>query len=258
MLHSPALDLHIRTTIASYYSYIESAALRIGNTTTVEVHPRYLWVNNNDNTGGDEKIAWDQLPHIISTGNGDTFTIFKEEEEPALGTTTSHSKNNNNNKVTYLLQWNSRSYLKFRFYQHFLNIDIVGHLADFGGKSSSSTGLLGDFESGAWLGRDGREMTSSADDFGFEWQVNPAAGDVPIFRHARQPQLPYEKCRLPTASRPSRRRRQLRGDSDLVLFTQAEQACRRRHHHAPLDQVDFDLCVHDVVATGDVGMATLW
>jgi hypothetical protein len=77
----------------------------------------------------------------------------------------------------------------------------------------------------------------------FEWQVTP--DDVQLFLEARQPQLPFEQCRMPTAARPARRH--LR--SDTILLKQAEEACSKVHPS------DFQLCVDDVMMTGDIGLA---
>ena len=108
-----------------------------------------------------------------------------------------------------------------------------------------ATGLMGDFSSGDMYSRDGEEILDF-EHFGFEWQVNPT--DPKLFRDARSPQLPYEQCRMPTAPRPARRR--LRENSEL--FQQAREAC------ASQEGSDFDLCVDDVMITGDLGIAGAW
>lgn len=87
--------------------------------------------------------------------------------------------------------------------------------------------------------------------FGFEWQVIPqedfAHGEASLFLQARSPQLPFEMCSMPTAPRPARR--VLRGQ-DKQLAAAAEMACAAAS--------SVQLCVDDVVLTGDVGLATLW
>jgi len=54
---------------------------------------------------------------------------------------------------------------------------------------------------------------------------------------------------MPTASRAARRK--LRGP-ELAFAKEAQSACQR------IGGSDFDLCVEDVVTTGDLGMAELW
>ena len=69
------------------------------------------------------------------------------------------------------------------------------------------------------LSRSGEVMTDF-DAFGFEWQVN--CGDRRIFQEAREPQLPYEKCRMPTVGRLIRRK--LRGQHS-GFHGKAKEAC---------------------------------
>jgi hypothetical protein len=136
---------------------------------------------------------------------------------------------------------NEDSSILFKFYKQYLTINVSGDVKDFG----DSVGLLGDYHTGNMVSRDGVIM----DDFksyGFEWQVNP--DDPQLFMDAREPQLPYELCRLPTHPRPSRRK--LRGDS--VLLQQATEACSK------LSGSDMELCINDIMSTGDTGLATTW
>ena len=118
---------------------------------------------------------------------------------------------------------------------------MIGH-SDFYG----SAGMMGHYPTGAMLNREGEEMTDFTE-FGFEWQVN--LEDPVLFRQTRSPQLPFEQCRMPTAARPARRK--LRG-ADAALFEAAREAC------AHVSGSDFDLCTDDVMATGDVGLASVW
>ena len=135
------------------------------------------------------------------------------------------------------------STLLFKFYKQFLTISVNGNAVDFG----NAVGLMGEFHTGDMYSRHGQHMTSF-EDFGFEWQVNHQTGDDPrLFRVSREPQLPYEKCRLPSLPRPSRRKL-LRGDR--ALHEAARRACE-----AHAGSTDFELCVEDVMITGDVGIA---
>ena len=79
-------------------------------------------------------------------------------------------------------------------------------------------------------------------DFGSEWQVLDT--EPKLFVNAKRfPQFP-DRCILPDSSHVTQRK--LRTDSAKVC--QAEAACDQA--------VDFDACVSDVLATGDLGMAT--
>ena len=85
------------------------------------------------------------------------------------------------------------------------------------------------------------------DELGLEWQVRPAEA---LFADERQPQLPYERCRMPSESSAKTTRRRLRAMQGSEIYKQASDACA--------GAADFDLCVHDVVATGELGLADMF
>ena len=112
------------------------------------------------------------------------------------------------------------------------------HHQDF----EKSYGLLGDFKTGESLGRDGRVISDNVE-YGMEWQLQEH--EPKLFRETREPQLPKNKCNMPTVSVPSRRRLRVQ---DPQLFEKAQIACG----HAG---AEFDACVDDVMNTGDVSYA---
>lgn len=146
-------------------------------------------------------------------------------------------------KKFYIVELGEQSSMELKFYRHFGSVEIAGHPEDF----SDSTGLSGAFPSGDMLGRDGRAMKKS-DAYGFEWQVDPSL-DPSLFVVRREPQLPTEKCRMPTVKKTSMKK--LRGAAK-ALYKQAKQACR--------DQTgdDLEACIDDVLATGDAGLGLEW
>lgn len=225
MLHSDkfhgnqGLDLHIRTTIQDYFSYIEMAALRVGSS-ILEVRK--------------ESLLLDGIEHKTE----DLPLVFGDEDHEYVLVQVDEGKKN---RVTYQLDLGQSSSVVFKFYKQYLTISMNGNAVDFG----DSVGLLGDYETGDMIGRNG-QLVDTAEQFGYEWQVQP---DEPkLFQDERSPQLPYEECRMPTAARPARK---LRG-ADLVLHGQAQEACSGQIGN------NFDLCVGDVMATGDIGLAYVW
>lgn len=72
-------------------------------------------------------------------------------------------------------------------------------MATFG----ESIGLMGDFETGRLLARDGVTVLDDPNIFGQEWQVSNA--DIQLFESASKPQYP-QKCILPDAAKAQRRR----------------------------------------------------
>jgi len=214
------LDLHVRTTIEDYFSYIEIAALRVGES-IVEFHQDHFYLDG-------VKYAPRDLP--LTFGNHVTISNGVVE-----------AGKNPNYYQYFQVDLNEHSSMLFKYYKKFLTIDVNGHAKDF----NDSVGLLGDYKTGNMLSRYGAVM-SDFDQYGFEWQVNP--GDAKLFREDRGPQLPYEPCRMPTAARPARK---LRG-ADAALYESAAAAC------AHVSGSDVELCVEDVLATGDIGLASMW
>jgi hypothetical protein len=213
-------DLHARTTIADYFSYIETAALRVGDY-TVQFYNDHIVLNGDVHTV-------EELP--LTFGANFKYTISNAPVEGKTGRMYQY----------YNVDLHKESTLLFKFYKNFLTINISGHPHDF----SDAVGLLGDYTTGDMITRDGNTMTDF-DQFGFEWQVNPLT-DGQLFLDDRSPQLPYEQCRMPTAARPARRH--LRQNMDL--FREASNACGSAG--------DIDLCIDDVMTTGDLGLANLW
>jgi hypothetical protein len=232
MLHSDTfhnnagLDLHVRTTLTQeHYSYIEMAAIRIGEH-VLEVH----------NGQGSLKGAL-----FVDADLPMTFGDTDKKYEFSLSTLEAYKDGSIKRRI-YDLNLDDDTRIEFRFYKHLLTFAIHGH-TEFAGM----TGVLGEFPSGKMRGRDGL-VADDFIDFAFEWQVG--AEDSVLFAEPRSPQLPYEKCRFPDQeARPSRR--QLRS-ANKKLFGDAQEACSSQVGH------DFGLCVDDVLMTGDVGLAEEW
>jgi hypothetical protein len=217
------LDLHVRTKIEDYFSYIETAALRVGNS-VLQFHKDFFYVDGAKYTAAD-------LPFTF----GGKFKYTIDVAELAAG-------KNPKFYMNYKVDLHEKSTIIFKFYKKYLTINVNGADVDF----MDSVGLLGDYSTGDMVSRDG-EIMHNFEEYGFEWQVTPE--DPKLFLESRAPQLPFEQCRMPTASRPARRK--LRGADD-ALFTAAKEACAHVHGS------DFDLCADDVMTTGDVGLASMW
>lgn len=213
------LDLHARTTIHSFYSYIETAALRVGNH-VMEFYRDHLYLNG-------VRLAAKDLPVSFLGGK------YKYEIK---NTHTTKDRQN------YQVDLGDDSTIFFNFYKGFLTFKISGHKDDL----KDSVGLLGDYETGDMVTRYG-DVVNDFQEHAFEWQVQP--DDGMLFREARSPQFPFELCRLPTAPRPGRR--QLRGNNSK-LFAEAEEAC------AHIEGGSFHLCVDDVMMTEDIGLASTY
>merc|ERR1711934_526901 len=95
----------------------------------------------------------------------------------------------------------------------------------------------GQYGVGDKLGRDGMNIIEDINTFGQEWQVLPS--EDMLFHNVEGPQPPH-KCEIPQAS--NIRRRLLESD---VSQEEAKISC------AGVDPDVFEMCVFDVMATGD-------
>ncbi|CAB9497210.1 expressed unknown protein [Seminavis robusta] len=106
-----------------------------------------------------------------------------------------------------------------------------------------STGMMGEFETGVVLARDGITRLEDPIEIANEWQVRDT--DQMLFDSVNGPQYP-EACILPDMIAEQAARR-LRGNT--VSKEAAEKACARWSHASRAG------CVTDVMATGDLELA---
>ena len=244
------LDIHIRTTIAdSLYSYIESAAVKVSSgrhhdrvmflcihsllrsSTFSQIGGYVLEVSNGSFRLEGTDYQDESLP--MSFGDDSEYTFELNNLE--------HDAGGNVKRRLYRLSLGSTS-IDFKYYKNLMTFSLNGHddLEDV-------VGMLGSYPSGEMIGRDGNKIDNFLE-FGFEWQVG--RDDPTIFSEAREPQLPFEQCRMPSKVFQTNRRR-LRGEN-AQLFEKAQNAC------STVKGSDFDLCIHDVMATGDINLAFEW
>jgi hypothetical protein len=117
---------------------------------------------------------------------------------------------------------------------------------------TGSMGMMGNYDTGLQLGRDGISNIKHFKKFGLEWQVDPSVDPI-LFTTLREPQLPHETCRFPTTAEVDRRGRRLRGaKTNSNLYAEAVVVCQKNHPG------NVDSCVEDVLLTGDIDMAMAW
>ena len=216
------LQVHVRTTIQFSWSYIESASLKIGEDVFELGSYGEYFLNGVESpdlaavgmADGRHKITYHQAmagDHVVDK-NRHRFQIDLDEEG---------------------------HYIELSTWKHFVNVQFHVNFSNV-----QTAGLLGDYSSGAMLGRDLVTILDDANDFGQEWQVQ--ASEPKLFQVSdRAPQAPEETCRLPTQKSTSRGLRL--GSS--VARAKAEEAC------APMLVHNRKACVEDVLATGDLDLA---
>lgn len=211
------LDVHIRTKIKTWWSYIESAAIKIGDD-TFEVkggsYPVSYWIN------GVEGKAPENKQNLESTVGG---------HEISYNAPTDHQS---------MFFFHGLG-LSIETYNEFVRVNVR---AGSEGNLDGALGLMGTFPEGAKVARDGKTVMVDMDAFGQEWQVRDT--EDKLFHVLAGAQHPA-KCMMPTvAQRESRRLRE-----SSIDLNDAKKACAR------VAEEDFDACVFDVLATNDKNMA---
>lgn len=213
------LDVHIRTKIVRYWSYIQAAAIRIGD--------HILEVEGGTEMNAEPKF-WINYEYL---GDLTTFAGFPVTQE-----------SNKIHRRSYTIDLNSKfkgRKIVIDLYREFVRVKLDGGLNTFG----NTVGLLGDPRSGALLARDGHTEFNDYVDFGNEWQVLPSDGN--LFHESSHPHFP-ERCIEPEDAQGERRRRL---DESSISIEEAEAACASLK-----DPLSIKDCVYDVLATQDLDM----
>jgi len=214
------MDIHIRTKKVRQWSSVASAVVRIGEDTfeiLAEKNEDKVWLNGIFIDSNNKKPTG----MSISGYKIDTHSVNKQQNEYEIDL-------GNGEKIA-LYTWKSM-----------VRVEV---LEPTDKNFETSAGLMGSFKNSRWMARDGKTVFSDANAFGEEWQVLP--NELTFFHNAGDgPQAP-SKCVIP--SKTALRRRLEKSD---VTIEEAEKVCA-----GIVDTVDLDLCVFDVMASGDKEMA---
>ena len=210
------MDLHIRTTIRKDYSFIETAALRIGND-VLEVSGWGEYILNG--------VESADLPYQLDGG----YRVEHVEDvmKPNVHFFYVHLDQNK----TILIQT----------FKDLVSVKLDAATAKHFGESA---GLMGQFGSGAMLARDGETVVEDPIVFGQEWQVSDT--DAKLFQDARFPQFPAQCAMPPTSTRQARRL----GES--LARQAAQQACSKWGDRAEL--CVMDVLATGEIALADAGV----
>jgi hypothetical protein len=214
------LDIHLRTKMVRHWSFIKTAAIRIGDD-ILEIEgsavkedgldKRHYWINY-EYLGPLTELAG--FPVTISP-RSNVYTIDLDSVYPGQS-------------------------IEIKTFKEFVGVKIHGATEESFG---TSVGIIGHFQSGKTLSRDGATVIDDFNDLGMEWQVLPSDGK--LFREASHPQFP-ELCLLPEDPRGDRARRLAESD---ISEEAAEAACAGLK-----DELDRKDCVYDILATQDMDM----
>jgi len=221
-VHAPSfaehlgLDIHIRTKIRDNYSFIESAAIKIGSD-VVEI----------SSFGS----------YLVNGVEG----AYVEEEQAQLGAFKLNHEQESKKIHHYSVDVGDHK-IRVKTVKDFVSVTLDhANIADY----FDSVGMLGRFGTGTLLGRDGKThfTLDNINEFGQEWQVLP--DDPKLFENSeRAPQHPAT-CRLPHPSASVNRRLA----DGAVSEEEAEEACEGWKPGYK------DKCVYDVLATNDLDLA---
>lgn len=217
------LDIQIRTKLVRYWSYIESAAVRIGDD--------ILEVRGSVDPDNAEPVYWINLEH---KGKADSVGGFPLR----IGTGTGR-----NHKHNFEIDLSSKfpgQSIVIAVWKEFVKVTITNASEEAFG---NTVGMLGQFSSGMTLGRDGFTVLHDFSELGNEWQVLPS--EDMLFHDLSEPQFP-KKCIEPEDPQGARRRRL---GEDSVTEDAAEAACA-----SIADAADRKDCVYDILATQDLDM----
>lgn len=213
------LKLHIRTTRVKYFSFIERAALQIGNHTLE-------FDNDVQNFLIDGEVAEPDRPRQ-RTMLGD-YWVRRDPKAVSVRIRDQGKGDKNRVKIDFHTRKNG-----------FPAVVVDGGHTDL---FKGSLGLLGDWATGKKLARDGvteiEVDPSDAEAFALEWQVRD---DEPmLFTEARHPQYPT------TCTPPAKHLMNRLGAQSMRA--EAEEACAHWKE-------DVEDCIFDVIATRDVLVA---
>lgn len=223
------MTIHIRTKIVTWWSYIETAVIRIGNE-TIEV------------SGGD------QQQYFVNGVEGDYSVKDFLFSQLGLKVNLKHATKKQLRVRIDLLNADA---LAFEVYKDFVRVNVK--MKDMKWKKfSGSVGLMGRYPHGETVGRDGKTIFTDMNAFGQEWQVRE--WESKLFRTVSAPQHPT-KCSMPLvvpteeeAREEAREARRRLGES-VISREAAEVACAAAPANSRKD------CVFDVLAVQNLDMA---
>lgn len=214
-----SLDLHARTTIRFGYSYIETAALRIGE----DVLEVSSWGEHALNGVEGALTEGGSLRNSPAGKLGDYPVFYNQESKK---------------RTSFDIVINKHSNITIATHK-----DIVAVKVNHGTEFGDVSGLWGNVQ-GELFARDQSTAMTDMNEYGREWQVRD---DEPmLFRSARHPQYPHQ-CIMPDMAEKEARRL-----GEGINEEAAKIACDHLKDNAHM----FANCVYDVTATNDLEMAS--
>jgi len=210
------MEIHVRSNKMKMWSYVSSAAVRIGQDIFEVIggsESKFL------TNGAEEEVkSTEDGISLVSTISG--FPIHKIRESRKGD---KFAINLGNNEKVLISVWHL-----------FVSVSFENPRSE---SFQDSVGLLGSFSGGLKLARDGTTIIKDLNEYGKEWQVRNS--EPQLFHSIEGPQYPT-KCVIPSSEEMRRRL----GESELTM-NEAKKACDN------VNEAERDLCIFDVLATSD-------
>lgn len=217
------LVVHIRTKVNTWWSYIDTAVVSVGNF-TLEV------------AGGlDGGVYW---------MNGRSGKIMEDGDllDRSLSGFLVKYRFISDKQKRYRIDLGNGDAIALDTYKSFVSVNMKANSPN---RFEGSAGLMGSYPDGRKMARDGKTVMEDAVDFGKHWQVR--LDEPHLFHNVEGPQHPTE-CAMPLDKSVDRRKRRRLGEK-LITEEDAAIACAR------VDKDDGNACIFDVLATNDKGIA---
>lgn len=212
------LDIHIRTEIKQDWSFVAATAIKIGQDILEIGSAGHYYLNG--------------LKSTALTLNKATISGFR----------IIYKQGGDQNDYRFIVDMGIKGKVRVKVHGEYLAVSVSQAKEEYFG---DAVGLMGEFQTGNMIGRDGATTSFEQDPnaFGFDWQVRDT--EIKLFRESKGPQHPIQ-CKMPDVTSDKRRRL----EESVVSRADAEQACADFE-----DEADKEDCIFDVIATGDLGIA---
>jgi len=215
------LDVQIRTKLVRFWSYIRSAAIRIGDD--------ILEIQGSIGDMDRHTHYWVNFQYQADTTNVGGFPL----------TITSNGAHKRYFEINLDSKFPGQKIVLSAF-KEFVAVDFKGGTVESFG---NMVGMLGDYQSGKTFARDGVAEINDFNELGNEWQLLPS--DDMLFHDKAEPQYP-KRCILPEDPQGQRHRRL---DESSISVEKAETICATLK-----DPLIIKDCVYDILATQDLDM----
>ena len=183
----------------------------------------------------------DDVLEVSSWGQYMLNSISNADLPAMVGPFTVEHTQMNENQHLFNIQIHEGQRIQIKTFKDWVSVKVDGaDKKNFG----NSKGLMGEFRTGRMLARDNSTILEDPIQFGNEWQV--LESEPSLFQAYRDPQHPKQKCIMPEPKASTQRRL---GES--IAQEAAEAACTAHLN----DEKLIDMCIYDVMASGDLEMA---